>query len=137
MKEWRSKAFFLLMASFLALSGCGGDDPLSSKSADQRVKSQSVMADAGPDQQIVTGSVVTLNGSGRADVGADHLDYTWGFVYRPSGSIATLSDSHGPNPSFLADKEGTYMLKLVVSDGTSDSSPDMISIRAQKQEMEN
>jgi len=38
-------------------------------------------------------------------------------VAKPSGSVASLSSSSSPKPTFTADKEGAYLLSLVVSDG--------------------
>ncbi len=87
-------------------------------------------ADAGTLQNVATGSVVTLDGSGSQDADADPLTYFWTIVTKPAGSSATLSDASLVNPSFSADVDGTYVIELVVNDGVVDSSPATVSIVA-------
>ncbi|MHC4112951.1 MAG: PKD domain-containing protein, partial [Planctomycetota bacterium] len=86
------------------------------------------IADAGDDQSIYVGDLVTLNGSRSADPDGDPLTYNWAFTALPEGSIAVLSDPNSVNPTFTADVVGTYVVSLVVNDGTEDSVPDTVSI---------
>ncbi|MDT0636299.1 PKD domain-containing protein [Spectribacter hydrogenooxidans] len=86
------------------------------------------MADAGPDQNVTTQDVVTLDGSGSMDVDADTLTYAWQFTSLPTGSGATLQDADTATPSFVADLEGDYVAELVVNDGTVSSDPDTVTI---------
>jgi len=51
-------------------------------------------------------------------------------VSRPSGSSASLSNANQFNPTFTADVAGTYVVRLVVNDGTVNSSADTVSITA-------
>ncbi len=88
------------------------------------------VANAGPDQNVVIGSVVTLNGSGSSDANGDVLTYNWSFTLKPAGSIAALTNSAAVNPTFTADVEGTYVLSLIVSDGNLTSSADSVMITA-------
>jgi hypothetical protein len=88
------------------------------------------IANAGSDQNVKTGSLVTLDGSGSSDADDDTLTYNWSFTSRPDGSNATLSDSTVVNPTFAADVDGTYVVSLVVNDGTVDSEPDMVTVTA-------
>jgi len=88
------------------------------------------VANAGPDQNVVTGSDISLNGSGSTDADGDQLTYKWIFTSIPSGSTATLSDSIIANPTYTADLDGTYILKLVVNDGTVSSQEDTVSINS-------
>lgn len=75
------------------------------------------VADASVDQNVtVAGDIVTLDASGSFDEDGDSLIYYWSFVARPEGSTAELSDPDAPNPSFVADVEGSYELALVVTD---------------------
>jgi hypothetical protein len=62
------------------------------------------------------GSPVALNGGGSFDKDGDDLTYTWSFVSLPSGSIAALSECTNVFPEFTTDKEGLYVVKLVVCD---------------------
>ena len=74
------------------------------------------VADAGPDQDVQTGSAVDLDGSGSEDID-DSPSYSWAFVSKPTGSNATLSDASAESPSFTADFDGDYQLELTVGDG--------------------
>ena len=81
------------------------------------------IANAGPDQNaIIVGTKVTLDGSNSSDPDGDPLTFIWKFSAIPSDS--SLSDFKIQNPTakiayFTPDKEGTYILDLAVSDGTS------------------
>jgi hypothetical protein len=88
------------------------------------------MANAGPDQNVKTGSKVTLNGSGSSDPNGDPLTYAWSFTQRPGGSAATLSSTVVTQPTFTADVDGTYIVRLVVNDGSANSLPDTVNITA-------
>jgi len=41
------------------------------------------VANAGPDQNVATASLVTLNGSGSSDADGDTLTYAWSFTSVP------------------------------------------------------
>ncbi len=92
------------------------------------------VANAGVNKNVVAGTstVVTLDGSGSSDVNGDTLTYHWSFVSKPSGSIAILSDPTVVHPSFVAYDYGTYVISLVVNDGTVDSLPSTITVTASK-----
>ena len=78
-------------------------------------------ARAGDNQSVTTLSTVMLNGSGSSDADADHLIYIWNIISKPLESNATLSDNTLVNPTFVADKDGTYAFELIVNDGISNS----------------
>ncbi|MCK6469128.1 MAG: PKD domain-containing protein [Candidatus Brocadia sinica] len=86
------------------------------------------IANAGANQSACVNETVTLDGSGSTDVDGDLLTYTWAFTSKPDGSTATLSDAHAVNPTFTVDEVGTYVVSLIVNDGTVDSAPDIVSI---------
>jgi RHS repeat-associated protein len=85
-------------------------------------------AKAGPDQTVFVGVAVQLDGSGSTDVDGDLLSFRWSLAAVPAGSAAALSDPFAVRPTFLVDRPGTYVLQLVVSDGTRDSAPDTVQI---------
>ena len=87
-------------------------------------------AKAGDDQYVTTLSKVMLNGSGSLDADRDSLTYIWNIVSKPVDSNATLSDNRVVNPTFVADKDGTYAFELVVNDGMSNSQVDKVSVTA-------
>ena len=86
------------------------------------------LADAGPDQTVLVGETVALDGSASSDADGDPLTYLWTFTSLPTGSTATLSDATLVNPTFVPDLAGTYVVQLIVNDGTEDSAPDTVSI---------
>jgi len=86
------------------------------------------MANAGPDQTVVVGTTVHLDGSKSSDVDGDRLTLRWALTAVPSGSTATLSDPTLVNPTFAVDKAGTYLVRLIVNDGTLDSAPATVTI---------
>lgn len=88
------------------------------------------IADAGTDQGVDTGSVATLDGTNSSDDDGDALSYQWTFAGKPLGSTATLMDETTATPSFTPDLDGTYVVQLVVNDGTVDSSPDNVVVTA-------
>jgi PKD repeat protein len=86
------------------------------------------VANAGPDQTVQQGALVALDGSASHDAENDPLTYVWSFAARPEGSHAALSDPTAAAPSFTADIVGTFVVQLVVNDGTMDSKPDTVTI---------
>ncbi|KAB2835681.1 MAG: hypothetical protein F9K48_03745 [Candidatus Brocadia sp.] len=92
---------------------------------------QTPTANAGSDQSVYVSNTVTLDGSGSSDVDGELLTYTWAFTERPTGSIAVLSDPHIVNPTFTVDKAGTYVVSLIVNDGTVNSATDTVTISTQ------
>ncbi|MCG3111317.1 MAG: PKD domain-containing protein [Candidatus Manganitrophus sp. SB1] len=85
-------------------------------------------ANAGPDQTVQKGNVVTLNGSGSFDPDGDALTYLWNFVSIPAGSGATLTHPATVSPTFTADRSGDYVIRLIVNDGLADSPPDSLVV---------
>ena len=87
-------------------------------------------AKAGDNQYVTTLSTVMLNGSGSRDADADPLLYIWNIISKPAESNATLSDNTLVNPTFIADKNGTYAFELIVNDGVSNSQVDRVFVTA-------
>jgi hypothetical protein len=86
------------------------------------------VANAGADQTAFVGDKVTLDGSASNDVDGDSLIFSWSILTRPSGSSATLSDDTAIMPSFDVDVFGTYVVQLIVNDGTVNSDADTVTI---------
>ena len=73
------------------------------------------VANAGPDQLVTGGSVVTLNGSGSSDINNDPITYAWTQI---SGPAVTLTGSNTAYPTFATSRaNATLVFELKVSDG--------------------
>lgn len=94
-------------------------------------------ADAGPDLAVPADATVSLDGRGSTDPEGDVLEYAWSFDTVPPGSdLAEGAASFVPNAdssghtSFVPDKVGVYVVRLVVWDGQDPSAPDVVLIDA-------
>jgi YD repeat-containing protein len=79
-------------------------------------------ADAGKDQNALTGSMVYLDGSksNDSDNSPQPLSYSWSFVDLPLGSMLTdgsITGKYQANAGFTPDVDGIYEVRLTVSDG--------------------
>ena len=88
------------------------------------------VANAGPDQSVSVGSVVTLDGRASTDVDGDLLAYKWAIISAPSGSTAALSDPTVAMPTFVADVAGIFVIQLIVNDSFVNSAAATVSISA-------
>jgi len=88
------------------------------------------VANAGDYQRVVAGDTVYLDGSGSSDPDDDPLSFNWAFDEVPEGSLAEIVDPSAEQTSFVADVAGTYIVRLVVNDGTIDSEPATVTITA-------
>ena len=86
------------------------------------------VAKTGADQSATIGTTITLDGSGSSDVDGNPLTYHWSITTKPVGSVATLSNPTSLTPSFVIDKPGTYVVQLIVHDGTAPSEPGTITV---------
>ena len=89
------------------------------------------VANAGPNQTVAIGTLVTLDGSHSSDVDGNPLTYQWSFSGLPPGSLASLTGATTVAPKFTTDKVGTYQIQLIVNDGTSNSQPAFVTITTQ------
>jgi plastocyanin len=88
------------------------------------------VADAGPDQQVMVGSTVTLDGTGSSDPDGGPISYEWAFTSTPNGSGATLQNATTAGPSFVPDAPGDYSVQLTVTDSANASAIDFVTITA-------
>ena len=91
---------------------------------------RSPLANAGADQTVHAGSLVTLDGSGSTDPDLNYpLTYAWTLKQVPAGSTAALTGADTATPSFTADVMGDYVVELVVTDADLwPSLPDTVKI---------
>ncbi|MES2673379.1 MAG: PKD domain-containing protein [Pseudomonadota bacterium] len=90
------------------------------------------VAEAGKNKTVYIGDQVSLDGSGSYDSDGDKLSYSWSLTTKPSNSVTSLVNVSAVNPTFKADKEGTYIAQLIVNDGTLGSAPDTVTITVEQ-----
>jgi proprotein convertase subtilisin/kexin type 2 len=112
MFSYASMSFLLL-----ALVGCGGGGG----GGNAANNNTAPVANAGIVQNVVAGTLVTLNGSASSDANGDPLTYSWTLTSKPTSSTATLASATSTAPTFTADLAGTYVATLVVNDGKVNS----------------
>ncbi len=75
-------------------------------------------------QNVAINGVVQLDGSKSTDVDGNPLTFSWSLnTTQAPQSNAKLSNSNMVNPTFTADVAGTYVVQLIVFDGTVSSQP--------------
>jgi hypothetical protein len=124
----------IAFCAMLFIAGCGGGGGSgggSGSGAGSPVAGNAApIATAGTGQSVLTGTVVTLNGSGRSDANDDLLTYVWTLTSRPANSTAVLTGSTTAAPTFTADVAGAYVASLVVNDGIANSSASTVTVTA-------
>jgi hypothetical protein len=88
------------------------------------------IANAGIDQSLLVGQLVSLSGEKSTDADNDPISYRWAFVSKPINSVVTLDNTAIVNPQFTPDLPGSYVLNLTVNDGNEDSRTDAVVIDA-------
>lgn len=86
------------------------------------------VANAGIQQNAISGTTVSINGSASSDANGDALTYSWTLTSKPSGSTANLSSLTSLNPTIAVDLSGTYVVTLVVTDGKINSAPSATTV---------
>ena len=108
---------FLLSISLVAfIFGCGGGSSGNSNTATVTSANEAPLADAGTNQTVKEGSMVTLDGTGSSDPDGDEITFAWTITTKPDGSSATLADPTKDKSSFAVDLPGDYRIQLVVTD---------------------
>jgi len=86
------------------------------------------IADAGDDHDAaLVGEAVILDGTGSDDPDGDELTFAWS-LDPPDGSTAALDDATSATPTFVPDRHGTYVARLTVDDGRTQSDEDEVRI---------
>jgi RHS repeat-associated protein len=87
-------------------------------------------ADAGSGQIRFVQDTVQLTGEMSMDLDGDPLTFVWNMASRPEASASEIVNPTSPNPTFVPDVAGIYVVQLVVSDGQADSLPDELLVLA-------
>jgi hypothetical protein len=94
------------------------------------VSNQPPIADGGGDHMVNTGTPVMLDGSGSSDPENATLTYSWTLIKQPDGSSASLSSVDTQSTQLTPERDGDYLVQLVVNDGVVDSAPDVVRVSA-------
>lgn len=86
------------------------------------------VADAGADQTVGEGSLVTLDGSGSTDPDGDAMTYAWTLRAGYSGPEVTLDDAHSVTPTFGTVDDGVYTFEVTVSDDDGVTDTDEVQV---------
>lgn len=82
------------------------------------------------------GTPVVLDGSSSIDPDGHRLNYQWSFASLPAGSSTTIANPTAVTTSFTPDRDGVYVLQLVVNDGAfghvSDRATESITVGSGK-----
>lgn len=99
------------------ITGCGGGND-----------NAAPVANPGSNINALVAETVTLDGRSSNDPDGDPITYNWTFVSVPQGSSVTLLDSSTATPTFIVDKEGAYVVSLVVSDELRNSPASTVTV---------
>jgi len=130
MRSLTSIVALLTMGVLLALTvvACGGGGGGTTNPPPHPV------ANAGADQRVLPGSVVTLDGSGSSDATGSPLSYSWELVAFPpyTATVPVISGASSVNPTFTADQSsiGSYEIELSVVNGRGQHSSDIVMVTA-------
>ncbi len=111
--------FTVLMIFILGLANC-------SKKDDPVIDNGTPIANAGPDQKVTIGEVVTLNGIDSKDPEGESLTYQWSLISKPTTSNAAITGTTAVQATFELDKAGVYTIELSISDGEKTATDQII-----------
>lgn len=86
------------------------------------------IANAGNDQSVLVGDIISLNGNRSYDPEGNSLSYNWRIISAPQGSEALIINQNHQQTTLTANTEGVYLVELVVSDGELTSISDTVTI---------
>jgi hypothetical protein len=89
-----------------------------------------VEADPGNNQTVAPNRTVELDGTGSTNSLGGELEYEWAFDSKPAGSEAVLVNASTATPTFYADVEGDYVVRLKVTGYASSGESSAVSHEA-------
>lgn len=122
MKNLQKKALIVIYAVLITaiFHSCKKDDP---------EPMVTVSANAGTDQEVEIGNLVTLDGSGSSSSDASALTFSWTLSSKPPASTASINGGSNVSATLTPDIAGVYIIDLSVTSGTA-SDTDQVNITA-------
>ncbi|BDG02359.1 PKD domain-containing protein [Anaeromyxobacter oryzae] len=105
----------LTIISFAATLAVGCSSGAGSKSPTETSSCSTVVASAGGNQNVAKNTLVQVDALQSTATNSAPLQFAWQLSAKPAGSHAALVTATGPVTSFLADVEGTYVVKVLVT----------------------
>ncbi|WP_223860791.1 PKD domain-containing protein [Spirosoma validum] len=95
-----------------------------------------MVANAGADQTVQVGQLVTLDGTASRDPQGLPLTYQWTIIRKPATSVnATLAGPTTAKPTFMPDEVGEYELTMTASNGKDTRSDNVLVTASAAQPM--
>jgi hypothetical protein len=90
------------------------------------------VVDAGPDQTIIVNTRTMLPGTATDPDGDAIVGWLWSVDSAPAGSSPSIEWPNEPDPMFISDVTGDYVLSLIATDGAAWSEPDYVTIHVRE-----
>lgn len=110
----------LILAMGGAAGGCTNGEP---NPGDLFKSNLPPIANAGPDQTVLSGASVLLDGSASSDPNGKTFHYEWRIAETPRGSSAQLDTPTSAATRFTADVDGVYRIELRIIEDTDPTLP--------------
>ena len=101
------KLLYLLLFLLVGIAACEPEDLVPQPQ-------NKLEANAGPDQQVVSGTLVSLDGSASKDGNSQAFTYSWILKSKPTSSTASLNEAATVAPTFTPDVAGIYVAELKI-----------------------
>ncbi|MGA0556427.1 right-handed parallel beta-helix repeat-containing protein [Larkinella sp. VNQ87] len=118
-----AKSFAILLSATFLMTGCKKDPEV------EPTPTNTVTANAGPDQEVQVGETVKLDGSASTDTKGAPLTFQWSIASKPAKSTAVISSATTAKPTFVPDEVGDYELELTASNANG-TSKDKVKLTA-------
>lgn len=77
---------------------------------------------------MVSGTTVTLNGTGSTDPDGNPIQYSWSVASQPAGSNVSIANPTSSTASVVVEQGGNYTFQLIVEDADAISAPATVTV---------